>query len=252
MAIQSVDRALRILLALQEERLLGVSELSTRLGMAKGTIHGLLRTMADRAVVEQDSASGKYRLGPALLLMGNVFLDSHDLRVRSLPYIASLNRNTGLAVRVGVLVWPEVVLVAHHAAADAALPISEVGLGLPAHATCAGKVILAFHPRRAELLGQDPLPRLTGATITAPATLQGEWEEIRASGIAYEDQEAVVGEGGVAAAVFSVGGEVLGSVSVVYPSLEVAPPPPGAVAAIRDTARALSRELGAPVWPSLL
>ena len=53
--VQSVDRALRILRALAAgTSRLGVTELSERLGMAKGTVHGLLRTLerlspADRA-----------------------------------------------------------------------------------------------------------------------------------------------------------------------------------------------------------
>jgi DNA-binding IclR family transcriptional regulator len=44
--IQSVDRAVRILKVLAGgPGRLGVSELSDRLGLAKGTVHGLLRTL---------------------------------------------------------------------------------------------------------------------------------------------------------------------------------------------------------------
>jgi len=45
-AIQSIERAAAILRALAGgSRRLGVSELSDRLGLAKGTVHGLLRTL---------------------------------------------------------------------------------------------------------------------------------------------------------------------------------------------------------------
>ncbi|HEX2153381.1 MAG TPA: IclR family transcriptional regulator [Acidimicrobiia bacterium] len=245
--IQSVDRALRILMALQDERLLGVSDLANRLGLAKGTVHGLLQTLAARSMVEQDPASGKYMLGPALLVMGNVYLNSHDLRVRSLHWVTSLADTTGLAVRLAVLVWPDVVIVHHVAASDATIPVSEVGLGMPAHATALGKAILAFHPDRVRLLGDEPLSRLTGSTITDPAELLAGLKSVAEAGSAVESQEAVVGETEVAGAIFDRGGSVIGAVSAVLPSTD--PPPESVVAGVRETARAISRELGAPTWP---
>ncbi|MGH8875166.1 MAG: helix-turn-helix domain-containing protein, partial [Acidimicrobiia bacterium] len=64
--IQAVDRAVQVLLALQGTRRLGVTELANRLGLAKGTVHGLLETLASRSMVEQDPDTGKYMLGPAV------------------------------------------------------------------------------------------------------------------------------------------------------------------------------------------
>ena len=66
--IQSVDRAARILKALAAgSPRLGVSELAERLGLAKTTVHGLLRTLERQDLVEQDPETGKYRLGPEML-----------------------------------------------------------------------------------------------------------------------------------------------------------------------------------------
>ena len=63
--IQSVDRAIRILKTLSGGTgRLGVSELSARLGLAKGTVHGLLRTLQAHGLVEQHADSDKYQLGP--------------------------------------------------------------------------------------------------------------------------------------------------------------------------------------------
>jgi len=58
--IQSVERAANILKALGGgSRRLGVSELSDQLGLAKGTVHGLLRTLEAHGLVEQDPAFKK-------------------------------------------------------------------------------------------------------------------------------------------------------------------------------------------------
>ena len=53
MGIQSIERASAILRALASgPRRLGVSDLSDRLGLAKGTTHGLLRTLQAEGLVE--------------------------------------------------------------------------------------------------------------------------------------------------------------------------------------------------------
>lgn len=247
--IQSVDRAIQILAALTEERRLGVSELADRLGLAKGTVHGLLKTLAGRAMVERDATSGKYTLGPAVLAMGNVYLSAHDLRARSLRWVTLLGDGTGLAVRLGVLVWPRVLVITHLPAAGTEVQLSEVGLGMPAHATCLGKAILAFRADRAQLVGAETLPALTGRTLTEPATLNTALASVAESGIAYERQEAVVGEGGVAGAIFGADGTVLGSVSAVYSVVDDDDAPQGVAEMVRDTARSISLEMGASGWP---
>src|SRR6266566_5257425 len=94
--IQSVERAAQILKALgAESPRLGITELSERLGLAKATVHGLLRTLESQELVEQDAETGKYRLGPALLQLGNAFLDNHELRARSLMWAESLATRSG-------------------------------------------------------------------------------------------------------------------------------------------------------------
>ena len=70
--IQSVDRAVRILKALGEHPgRLGLSDLADRVGLAKTTVHGLLRTLQEHGLVEQHAESDKYQLGPELLQLGN-------------------------------------------------------------------------------------------------------------------------------------------------------------------------------------
>ena len=81
MGIQSIERASAILRALASgPRRLGVSDLSDRLGLAKGTTHGLLRTLQAEGLVEQDPETGKYQLGAALLQLANSYLDVNELR----------------------------------------------------------------------------------------------------------------------------------------------------------------------------
>src|SRR5216117_2672008 len=142
--IQSVDRAARILRALAGgPGRLGVSELSARLGLAKGTVHGLLRTLQAHGLVEQHPDSDKYQLGPALLQLSNRYLDLSELRSRSLAYSEALAGRADEAVRVGAFHGDGMLVVHHVFRPDTSLQILEVGSLLPLHATALGKAVLA-------------------------------------------------------------------------------------------------------------
>jgi DNA-binding IclR family transcriptional regulator len=90
---------------------------------------------------------------------------------------------------------------------------------------------------------------MTGETVTDPAVLVAQLDQVGTSGIALESDEAVLGECVAAAAVFDATGLAVGAVGVVVPSNEW-PVDDGVVDAVRSTARTISRELGATRWPA--
>ena len=248
--IQSVDRAAGILRALGSGTpRLGVTELSERLGIAKATVHGLVRTLEAQEFVEQDPETGKYRLGPALLQLGNVFLDNHELRSRSLLWAGSLASRVGEAVRIGVLNGTTMLIVHHVFRPDDTVQILEVGASIPWHACALGKANVAFveAPRREALLGGS-LPALTGRTITVRERLREELVAVTRDGYALDDQEAIVGEAEIAAPVFDHRGMPAGAMGIVGPVERLAPaglPAVALTAAVREIARGLSRDMGA-------
>jgi DNA-binding IclR family transcriptional regulator len=251
--IQSVDRAARILRALSSgSGRLGVSELSERLGLAKGTVHGLLRTLHDHGLVEQDRDSDKYQLGPQLLQLSNRYLDLSELRSRSLAWSELLSTRSGEAVRVGVPHGDGVLVVHHVFRPDASLQILEVGAMLPMHATALGKSVLAYlgGPEREDVLAAG-LPKLTGRTISTMAALGKELETVRERGYAVEREEAVLGEVGVAAPIFGRLGAVVGGIGVVGPAerLSGRARESAVASAVGEAARSISRDLGAQRWP---
>src|ERR1043166_8417716 len=193
--IQSVDRAIRILKALSAgPGRLGVSELSDRLGLAKGTVHGLLRTLQAHGLVEQHPDSDKYQLGPQLLLLSNRYLDLSELRSRSLAYSEALAGRADEAVRVGAFNGDGMLVVHHVFRPDTSLQILEVGSLLPLHATALGKAVLAYLDQDVwgDLVGARPA-KLTGQTLTA-AALGRDLDAVRERGYALEKEEAVLGE----------------------------------------------------------
>jgi DNA-binding IclR family transcriptional regulator len=248
--VQAVQRAVQILreLAATGPRL-GVTELADRLGVAKPTVHALLRTLEAEGLVVQDRGTSKYQLGPGLILLGNAYLDTQELRARSLTWADQLATRTGEAVWVAVLTGDHVLVVHHAFRPEGAVQILEVGASIP-WSTCAlGKAVVAVSApdERERLLAAEPAV-LTGASITDRQRLAAELDQVLTRGYAVEDQESAIGDAGIASPVFDRSGKVVGAIGIVGPVervLDDATRQEFAVA-VRETARNLSRDLGAP------
>jgi len=248
--IQSVDRAIRVLTALQGARRMSLSELAARLDLAPSTTHGIVRTLVEHGMVVQERGSSRYQLGPAVLRLGNVYLDTLELRSKAIPWAEDLARRTSLAVRTGVLLVDDVVIIHHEPRPDGSRQMPEVGIVIPVHASALGKAMLAFLPDDAKrVMTSGTLRSMTGETLTSPDDLRAQLDEVATSGIAVEQDEAVIGESAIASPVFDSWGAAVGAIGVVVPSDGSVSTHP-ARDLVRETAQALSRELGAgSSWP---
>ena len=194
--IQSIERAAAILRLLSgRTRRLGVVDLAGELGLPKGTVHGLLRTLQHVGFVEQDPETGKYQLGAALLHMGSSYLDGNELRTRALNWSDSLASRTHEAVRIGTLHEGKVLIVHHVFRPDDSLQTLDVGSLLPAHATALGKVLLAHHPYALAEVAGNGLAAYTDATICDPERLERELARSRERGWAADIGELRPGAG---------------------------------------------------------
>jgi DNA-binding IclR family transcriptional regulator len=246
--IQSVDRALRVLTALGGSRRMALSELATRLELPPSTVHGLVRTLVAHGLVIQERGSSRYQLGPAVLRLGNVYLDTIELRSKAIPWAENVARRTGFAVRTAVLLLDDVVIIHHEPRPDGSRQMPEVGIVIPAHASALGKAILAFEGDGGRPAAAEPLRSMTGETITSPEALAADLASVRESGFALEAEEALLGECGLAAPVFDSSAGVVGAIGVVVPS-SAWPVDQATRDTVREAARAISRELGSPRWP---
>jgi DNA-binding IclR family transcriptional regulator len=250
--IQSIERAAAILRLLSgRTRRLGVVDLAGELGLPKGTVHGLLRTLQHVGFVEQDEETGKYQLGAALLHMGSSYLDGNELRTRALNWSDSLAARTHESVRIGTLHEGQVLIVHHVFRPDDSLQTLDVGALLPAHASALGKILLADHPYVAGELARNGLEAFTPATITEADALERELERVRKRGWAADIGELVNGEVSCAAPIIDRRGVTVGAMGVSGPPdrlLAARQPRGDLVAFVREAARAVSRELGAIPW----
>ncbi|MFM9367834.1 IclR family transcriptional regulator [Streptomyces sp. Da 82-17] len=247
--IQSLERAAAMLRLLAGgERRLGLSDIASALGLAKGTAHGILRTLQQEGFVEQDAASGRYQLGAELLRLGNSYLDVHELRARALVWADDLARSSGESVYLGVLHQQGVLIVHHVFRPDDSRQVLEVGAMQPLHSTALGKVLSAYDPVAHSEAVEGERKDFTPRTVTEPAAFEQLLDLTRARGWADDVEETWEGVASVAAPIHdrrrmpvgAVG--VTGAVERLCPDGELRSE---LVAAVRDCARAVSRDLGA-------
>ena len=246
--IQAIDRAAQVLNALQGARHLGISELARELDLAPSTVHGIVASLHAHGLVAKERGSQRYRLGPTLLKMSHVFLDTHEVRARAMQWTRELARRTGLSTRLGVDLFDEVLIIHHNRRPDGSQQMYETGLSIPAHASALGKVLLAYHPSLARQVVAAPLRALTGDTIVDADALLATLPAIVTDALAEDRDEAVLGESGLAAPIADRTGEVVAAIEVVGPTAGF-PPDPHVANHVREAARAISRELGCRTWP---
>jgi DNA-binding IclR family transcriptional regulator len=249
--IQSIERAAAILRLLSgRSRRLGVVELAGQLGLPKGTVHGILRTLQSVGFVEQDHDSGKYQLGAALLHIGSSYLDANELRTRALNWADSLATQSGESVRIGTLHDRQVLIVHHVFRPDDSRQALDVGSLVPMHATALGKALLAHHRYLVTDL-ENPLASFTPSTITDTDSLERVLDDVQARGWASELGELYPGVASIAAPIEDRRGLIAGAISVSGPAERLCEnnvPRADLVGYVMETARTVSRELGAIPW----
>ena len=139
--------------------------------------------------------------------------------------LREVHTSAGAAAYLAVFRDVDVVVAYVDDCADHPRPDAlHVGEPTPAHATAAGKVMLAgLRPARlSELLERTGLPRLAPRTVADRRALDRELMRIRSEGAAVEVEEYVPGVAGVAAPVLGADGEVSAALGVSVSRAEFA------------------------------
>lgn len=219
--LQSVDRALRILLAFESEgKELGVGELAAMLDVHKSTASRLTATLSAHGLLERAPGGERFQLGPRLARLGILALAGRDLTEVARKPMADLAAKTGETVTLAVRDGSHTASVAQIDARYVVGVQNWVGRRTPLHCTSDGKVLLAFGDGE---LPDGPLEARTRRTITSAEVLRKQVEVIRDAGWASAIGEFEEGLNGVAAPVLDATRRCRAALSVSGPSYRVAP-----------------------------
>jgi DNA-binding IclR family transcriptional regulator len=241
--VAAASRSLAILDVLAAEGELGTNEIARRTGSVASTVSRQLATLVEAKLVEHRPENGRYRLGIRLVELANSVLARLDVRTIARPHLVALVDATGETATLSVPGDPDAVTIDFVSAPHYVRGVSELGRPSIAHATAAGKVMLAFTDRRP----QPPLSAYTPRTVTDLAALAEELGRVRRRGWAdaYEEREPELNA--IAAPVWSSDGELAGIVALQGPIPRFGRGPArNALPVLLEHTAAISQALGSP------
>jgi len=225
--VQTLQRASAVLDILgQSPQGISIRDLSTQIGLSKGTTHRLLSSLAYLGYVRQDPKTRDYFLGFKLVELGNLLLSQLDLRKEAEPFLRNLAERSKETAHLVFLDRNEIVYIDkletdHHP--GGLRMASRVGLRNPAHSCAVGKVLLSHlsEEKLRRLIQEKGLTKRTENTITNPFQLEEHLKNVRAQGYAIDNEENEKGIRCVAAPVYNEAGKAVAAISISGPSFRV-------------------------------
>jgi DNA-binding IclR family transcriptional regulator len=218
--IQSLGRAFAILEEVARHREgIGLADLSKRVGLHNSTAFHLVKTMVSLGYIRQEKDTKRYRVGRPLFALAASSLDEIEMVNVATPVLEDLSRETGESSHFAVRMGDSVVVIARTSGPGAFQLTDRVGVVRPAHCTALGKIVLAaLRPDQLErFLQRVELKPSTEKSITEVSVLKREIEEIRQSGIAFDDGEFNIEVRCVAVPVRDFTGQIIGALGISGP-----------------------------------
>ena len=213
--VATVERAVALLHVLAESSDdLGTNEIARRMGINASTVSRLLATLAADELVARMADTGRFRLGPRLVELGNAALARVDMRELCRPHLVALTEETGETATLSIPYEEGTITVDFVQSPLSVRSVAQAGRPSIAHATATGKVFLAY----SGTMPAGPLPAYTVRTITDVAELAAEVGVIRGRGWAQALGEREDELNAIAAPVFATGDTLVAVVGLQGPA----------------------------------
>ncbi|ORJ92261.1 IclR family transcriptional regulator [Prescottella equi] len=213
--VSRVSALLRAIAA-QESTGSSTSELARAAHLARPTAHRLLTALAGDGLVDRDTKTGEWSLGPELYLLGTVAASRYDITDLARDVLRDLARETGESAFLSARRGDQTVCLASE---EGSFPLRShvlhVGIRLPLGVASAGLVILSNLADReiTDYLARAALVQEWGAEHSAPA-IERRVAATRISGYSVNPALLVEGSWGMGAAVFDTRGEPTWALSI--------------------------------------
>lgn len=244
----SAEKVLVVFKALgRKSRPVGPSELAQIVGLNKSTVNRILISMKKHGFVDQDPATRLYHLGPEAAVIGQAVTKSLEGQIVTIaqPFVDRLRDEIGETVHFEVLSGNHIYLAYRALGPEAITVALTVGDHVTPNVHSGAKAIAAFsNPERVARWLARELPRFTEHSITDPAELTAQFEEIRRNGYAVSRGEYDKNVVGVGAPVFNHRNVPVGAVAIISPIFrDIEKKKQHAVTLLKDTAAAISKRL---------
>lgn len=214
--VRSVSRALTILMLFKDHDELGIANISKMLGIPKGTVHALVKTLAQHDFLEKNESTQKYRCGLEAFQLGMSFARRMDLRRIAAAELEKLCYRVDETVHMAVLVNGMCVNVDRFSPNKPFLLIPQTGSAIPAHCTATGKVLLSqlSEEQLNAVIEKCGLDKYTDYTVDNIDALKKHLKMVRENGYAISDQEAIIGLTCIAVPIRDHSGSIVAAISI--------------------------------------
>lgn len=244
-ALESVDRALRLLTLLPSHSQLRVTDISRELGVAPSTAHRLLSTFAHRGFLTADVNTRTYRTGPAFWALTAARPDD-GLPARARPHLVRLSETVDETTTLIVLDGLFCRFIGGVRGTRPLRTVVRIGSVLPSHTVSGGKALLAelSNRRLMALFSGGRLLPMTRRSIVSVNDLIADLETVRANGYATNVGESEDGLMAVAMPVREPNGAAVAAVAVSAPTARIGSAPTRAVLdPLREAVSRIGRDL---------
>jgi IclR family transcriptional regulator, pca regulon regulatory protein len=245
--VQSLDRGLVVIRALNLPSPQSVSDVARTTNLSRATARRFLLTLQHLGYVRE--ADGRFSLTPKVLDLGYAYLSSLTLADIAQPHLESLVEDVHESSSVSILDFPDIVYVARVPTHRIMTVAISVGTRFPAFATSMGRVLLAGldDDALASAARHIEFSSLTAKTITTRKVLEQELLRIRRQGWALVDQELEQGLRSIAAPIRDADGTVAAALnlSVSASTMSARDMKRDLLPALLETASSIERDIAA-------
>jgi DNA-binding IclR family transcriptional regulator len=215
---QSVRRAIAVLrlVAAGQDRGVRLTDVAAMSGLARPTVHRLLKVLMDETAVEQDPATRRYRIGNEITLLGLARPGGVSVRAVAEPYLASLAADIGDTAFLSVRHGADSVSIARYLGSHP-IQVLSIGVGArrPLGASVSGIALLSgLPPDEAAAItarNEKRLKQVAGRSVKDVLALV---DACRKQGYTYAPKGVMPGTTAIAVPLRDGAGEVVAAVSV--------------------------------------
>lgn len=220
-AIQSVGRALRILgLFDAEHKRLTYSEICQLSKIPPGSVFRFLSTMKDFGFLDFEPVSKRYSLGPRMIFLGSLAMESIDLVEIARPYMEELKEKTNETVSLFVRRGFKKVCVFKVESEHSIRYSSRLGEIMYLHGGASGKVLMSGMTKQEldDYEEKEGFNKLTPSTLSSRDEIEEAFESTREEGYAISFGERSANSAGIGVPIFDCKRNVIACLNITLPA----------------------------------
>ncbi|WP_040949609.1 IclR family transcriptional regulator [Gorillibacterium massiliense] len=220
LTVRAVERALDILLCFAEDSDLSLTEIASRIGLHKSTVHRLLASLEVKGFVRRNADTERYRLGYRMWELSANLIQDGDPAVIVLPEMERLKDAVEETVSLYILDDLERIRVQAVQSSQAIRRVAPVGARLPLHLGASSKVLVAFSE-------PEVLDRVLASDVWTSedqkAAFLDELTDTRKKGYATSLEEREEGAAAVSAPIFDRSHRLVAALAISGPTNRLTP-----------------------------